>query len=134
LNERFVAEQDFYVRYAETDAQAVVHHSSYVIYMEEARSHYARSRGQSYVDFEATGHFLVVTELEVRYLAPARYGDLLRTRCWIEEMKSRKVIFAYEISNPQTGKVLVTARTIHICVDREGSLRVIPPAWRAWAD
>lgn len=134
MSQPFIAEQEFYVRYAETDAQGVVHHSSYIIYMEEARSHYSRTRGQSYAQIEASGYFFVVTALEVRYLAPARYDDQLRIRCWIDEMKSRKAVFAYEIMNSQSGAMLVTGKTHHICVDKEGSLRVIPPFMRAWAD
>jgi acyl-CoA thioester hydrolase len=109
----------------------VVHHASYVVYLEEARSHYARLRGRSYVDFEATGHYLIVSELHLRYLAPSRYGDLLRVRCWIEELKSRKIVFAYEVFCQE--RLLLTAQSQHICVDAQGHPKRIPEPWQAWA-
>jgi acyl-CoA thioester hydrolase len=129
----FIAEQEFYVRYAETDAMGIVHHASYIVYLEEARSHYARERGGSYAEFEATGHFLVVTEIQARYIAPARYGDKLKVRCWIEELKSRRITFAYEVLNADSGQSLMTASTQHLCVDRAGNITTIPAAWRQWS-
>src|SRR5689334_14051909 len=95
--DRFVATTEFYVRYAETDAQGIVHHASYVVWMEEARSHYARSRGADYHIFEQEGYALSVVNLEARYQLPARYGDLIAAHCWVEELKSRTVTFGYEI-------------------------------------
>ena len=58
--DRFVSENTFYVRYAETDAMAITHHSNYIVYFEEARSHYSRVRGADYADFERSGYWLTV--------------------------------------------------------------------------
>ena len=60
-NTPFVAEATFHVRYAETDAQGIVHHASYIVYFEEGRSEYIRQRGSSYADFERSGFYLAVT-------------------------------------------------------------------------
>lgn len=133
MSEPYVAELDFYVRYAETDTMGVVHHSSYVIYMEEARSHYARTRGYSYAEFEESGYYLVVSDLTVRYHAPARYGDQLQVRCWIAEIKSRRLAFAYEIRHYEGGQLLVSGQTQHICITKAGELQRIPQRLRDWA-
>jgi acyl-CoA thioester hydrolase len=132
VSEPFIAQQEYFVRYAETDAMGLVHHSSYIIYMEEARSHYSRERGFSYHEMEASGRFILVTDLQVRYAASARYGDKVRVRCWVESMKSRQFTMAYEILNAETDAKLVTATTRHLCVDREGNLLMLPPELRAW--
>lgn len=124
------SELEFYVRYAETDAMGVVHHASYLVYMEEARSHFARERGASYADFEASGYFLVVSEAEIRFIAPARYGDKVKIRIQVEAFKSRRITFGYDISEAKENKLLVRAKTHHICVNKEGQLSVIPEAWR----
>lgn len=131
--DRYVAENTFYVRYAETDAQAIVHHSSYIVYFEEGRSHYARARGEDYADFEKQGVLLVVSEVQARYHRPAVYGQQITVRCWIEEMKSRQVAFGYEIVEAAANMILVTGITKHICVTRQGRVTAIPDAWRAWA-
>jgi acyl-CoA thioester hydrolase len=131
--DRFVAETRFHVRYAETDAMAIVHHSSYIIYFEEGRSNYARQRGSDYAAFERSGLYLTVAEVGARYLKPARYSQLLIIRCWIEEMKSRALTFNYEIVDADSGEILVTGFSKHICITHQGQVTKLPDVWRAWA-
>lgn len=131
--DRFVAETTFFVRYAETDAMRVVHHASFIVYFEEGRSSYARQRGSDYAHFEEQGYFLVVSEVGARYLKPAVYGQQISVRCWIQEMKSRALTFAYEIVVAATREVLVTGFSKHICVTRDGQVAKLPESWRSWA-
>lgn len=131
---RFVAENTFYVRYAETDAMGIVHHASFIVYFEEGRSHYARQRGSDYASFERTGHYLTVAEVHARYLKPARYGQRLTVRCWIEETRSRSVTFAYEIVDADSRDLLVTGYSKHICITHDGQVAHLPATWRSWAD
>lgn len=128
--DRFVSENEFYVRYAETDAMGIVHHSAYIVYFEEARSHFSRVRGADYADFERSGFWLTVTEVHARYKVPSRYGELLKALCWIEEMRSRSVVFGYEIVEAETGIVHVTGKTKHICITHDGQPTKLPEAWR----
>ena len=65
------------VRYKETDNMGVVHHSNYVNYYEVARTEMMRGRGLSYKEMEARGVMLPVREVQLNYLAPAYYDDLL---------------------------------------------------------
>jgi acyl-CoA thioester hydrolase len=128
----FIAETTFHVRYAETDAQSIVHHSSYVVYLEEGRSDYLRQRGTSYADFEREGYFLSVTEIQVRYIRPAKYDELLTVKTWITEARSRSLTFQYSIVNAKTGEEYVTGTSKHICVNRAGQVARIPSAWSQW--
>lgn len=127
--DRFVSENTFYVRYAETDAMAIVHHSSYIIYFEEARSHYSRVRGASYADFERSGYYLTVGEVHARYHYPARYGQQITVRCWVEELKSRGMTFGYEIVDAATKQVHVTGYSKHVCISHDGKVAHIPDGW-----
>lgn len=131
-NDRFVAEATFPIRYAETDAMGIVHHANYIVFFEEGRSHYARERGSDYADFERSGFYLVVTEVEARYLKAMRYGQRATVRCWIETLQSRSVKFGYEIVDAATGDVCVTGFSKHVCVRRDGGVAHLPEAWRAW--
>jgi acyl-CoA thioester hydrolase len=128
--DRYVAENSFYVRYAETDAMGIVHHASYIVYFEEARSHYARSRGANYAEFEQRGFWLTVSEVHARYRTPARYGQLITARCWIDDLKSRSLAFGYEIVDSETQDVLVTGQTKHICINHQGQVTQLPADWR----
>lgn len=129
----FVIDTTFHVRYAETDAMGIVHHASYIVYFEEGRSAYARARNASYASFERTGHFLVVAEVNARFIKAARYDQRLIVRTWIGELKSRGVRFEYEIIAEESGELLVTGTTKHICITPEGRPALLPDTWRAWS-
>jgi acyl-CoA thioester hydrolase len=121
------------VRYAETDRMGVVHHANYVIYCEEARNQFSRDMGASYADFEKEGLFLVVSEVNLRYLAPAFFGQEILIQTWLEDMRSRRITFGYKIMNPETGVVHATADVKLICTNREGTVQRIPQSWvDAW--
>ncbi|GAB4518947.1 MAG: thioesterase family protein [Anaerolineae bacterium] len=128
----YISEIQVRVRYAETDAMGIVHHAQYIVYFEEGRSSYARERGSAYSDIERSGYYLTVTGVNVRYMHPARYDELLLLRTWVTEMKSRGITFAYEILNAESGERLVTGSTNHICITHEGKVAKIPEAWRGW--
>lgn len=128
----YVASATFNVRYAETDAMGIVHHASYVVWFEEGRSHYMRARGSSYADFERSGFYMAVTEVNARYVRAARYDDRVTVRCWLVAARSRTMIFQYEIVSDASGEMLVTGTTHHICLDKAGQITRIPPQWLAW--
>lgn len=128
----FIGEVTFHVRYAETDAMGIVHHGSYIIYFEEGRSNYIRQRGSSYAEFERTGYYLTVSEVNVRYLRPARYDQRLTVRCRVSEAKSRQITFSYEVVDAENGDVFATGSSKHICITQDGQVARIPDLWRAW--
>lgn len=132
--DRFVSQTTFHVRYAETDAMGIVHHSSYVVYFEEARSDYTRQRGNDYAIFEREGFYLAVTELNARYARPARYGQQVSIYTWIEQVQSRGLVFGYQVTHAETGEVHATGTSRHVCLNREGKVTKIPEAWHSWAD
>jgi acyl-CoA thioester hydrolase len=115
-------------RYAETDAMGVVHHASYVVWLEQGRTELLRALGVSYREIEATGLFVVLSDLRVRYHAAARYDDLVLLRAILEGRRSRQLSFAYELRLCATGALLVTARSEHIVVSRAtGRPTRLPP-------
>ena len=121
------AETTFHVRYAETDAMGIVHHSVYPIWFEEARSEFMRRRGNNYAQVESAGYFFAVTGMQLRFHSPARYGHAVTVRAWIEKARSRGFTFAYEVRHADTGRRLVTGETKHICIDNQGRSSIIPP-------
>lgn len=106
------------VRYAETDQSGVVYNANYLIWFELGRGEFFWQRGGDYgKDFEARGLILPVTEAHLRYLAAARYGDKVTIRTTIQDLGSRAITFAYEVINAETGQVLCTGTTRHVCID-----------------
>jgi acyl-CoA thioester hydrolase len=131
----YVDETQVRVRYAETDAMGVVHHSQYVIWFEVGRSSFMRGIGHSYADVERLGYLLVLAELGVRYLRPAHYDELITVRTQLTQLRSRSVTFSYTIVRPdaldESEQVLATGLTRLICTDRQGQVQRLPAPFRA---
>ena len=114
------------VNYSETDQMGFVYHANYLIWMDMARTEHLRERGMSYRDMEREGTYLTVTEVHVRYRQAARYDDMLRIRCWVRDLASRRVIFGYAIERAETGELLATAETSLIALNTQQTLARIP--------
>ncbi len=121
-----IVETTFHVRFAETDLMGIVHHSQYVVWMEEGRSDFMRRKGFTFDQWEAANIGFAVSELNLRYHAPAHYGERVTVRTWIESLRSRQIVFAYQIVNADSRLELVTGTVKLIAVDRQNQVRTIP--------
>ncbi len=115
------------VRYAETDAMGIVHHSSYIPWFELGRSDWMREAGMPYSEFVEMGYYLTVTEVCARYYHPAVYDELVTVTTWIEEVRSRGLTIGYDIHN-KAGQRLVLGYTKHVCITKEGAPARLPDA------
>ncbi|HKL48350.1 MAG TPA: thioesterase family protein [Desulfuromonadales bacterium] len=113
------------VRYAETDAQGIVHHSNYLVWFEEGRSDYLRQKGLNYSDFERKGYFVVVAEAEVKYKAPAFYEDRITVRTTLKRFRSRVLEFGYQAFNAE-GTLLAEGGTVHMVIGRNRRPTALP--------
>ena len=119
------------VRYAETDRMGIVYYANYLIWCEVGRVEFMRALGGSYAALEAEGYGLAVAEVTVRYLAPARFDDLVRIETSLVAVRSRAVTFDYVISHAETGARFATAHTALVSVDRAGRPTALPPEFRS---
>ena len=85
------------VRYKETDAMGIAHHSNYIVWFEIGRTDFCRETGISYAEIERRGYILVVTEIGCRYRTPFRYDDEVRIRTSVGDIGSRAMKFTYEL-------------------------------------
>ena len=94
------------VRYAETDQMNVVYYGNYAQYFEVGRVESIRQLGYTYKDMETEGVMMPVVELNVKYLRPATYDDLLTVKTQIREMPhDHRIEFHQEVFN-EKGKLL----------------------------
>lgn len=119
------------VRYAETDQMGVVYHSNHLIWFEIGRVELMRSMGVPYKQMETEDDcYIFVAEVHCRYLAPARYDEVLRVRSWIAEAGSRIVKFAYEIARDEDGQLLASGFTKHVICGKDGRPKSLPAKYR----
>ena len=119
------------VRYAETDRMGVVYYANYLVWCEVGRVEFMRALGRSYAALEAEGTGLAVAEARVRYLAPARFDDLVRVETTLTAVRSRAVTFDYVITHAESGTRLATAHTALVSISPDGRLTAIPADFRA---
>jgi acyl-CoA thioester hydrolase len=121
-----VSETTLRVNYSETDQMGVVYHARYLVWFDVARCEYLRATGLTYHELEERGLRLVVSDVSVRYRRPARYDDLIRVRCWVRELASRRVTFGYAVERPAGGDLLATATTSLLALDTSLALGRMP--------
>src|SRR5258708_28798487 len=93
-----------------------VYHANYLIWMDMARTEHLRERGMSYKEMEQQGTFLTVTDVHVRYRQPARYDDMIRVRCWVRDLASRRGLFGDSIQRAGTAHLLAPPPTSRIAL------------------
>jgi acyl-CoA thioester hydrolase len=96
------------VRYGETDQMGYCYYGNYAQYFEIGRTEWLRENGISYKEMELTGIMLPVTDLQIKYLKPAKYDDLLTIKTYVKNKPTAKIEFYYEIFN---GEELLTTGT-----------------------
>jgi acyl-CoA thioester hydrolase len=84
-----VVDVDIQVRYAETDQMGVAYYAHYLVWFEVGRSEFCRRRGFRYVDLEALGYKLVVTDVHCRYRNSARYDETVIVRSKLKGVNKR---------------------------------------------
>ncbi|MBS1785538.1 MAG: acyl-CoA thioesterase [Acidobacteria bacterium] len=114
------------VRYAETDAMGIVHHSHFIVWMELGRSDFLRQLGMSYAEWEAQGVKLPVNGIGLTYRAPARYDELVQVRTTLKSATRRQVAFSYRIE--RDGLLLAEGESRHLVAGSDGRATVLPEA------
>jgi acyl-CoA thioester hydrolase len=125
------------IRYAETDAMGVLHHSRFWVYFEMGRTELLRAQGCDYAGLEKQGVFFVVAKCAARYLVPARYDEVLELTTMISRLGMARIDHTYELRRKDPsgeGLLLATAETTLACVNREGQIIAIPDAIREATD
>ncbi|MSW31263.1 MAG: YbgC/FadM family acyl-CoA thioesterase [Actinobacteria bacterium] len=112
------------VRFAETDAMGVAHHSSYIAWLEVARVEFLRSLGTPYPDIRAQGVDLAVLELFMNYRVSARFDDLITVHTRVANLKGATFQMDYLLRVEDQISALGT--TVHGVVDPEGRASRMP--------
>lgn len=128
----FISTEKFPVRYAETDQMGVVYHANYLVWCEMGRTKLISDIGFNYAQLEKDGILAPVTNVNMNFHYPAKYGEIVTVNTWIEKYNGIRVTYGYEILNEE-GKKCLTGTTEHVCVKKETfrpiSLKKHLPNW-----
>ena len=122
----YSSETSIRVRYGETDQMGYVYYGNYAMYYEVARVESLRQLGVTYRELEEMGVMMPVVENNSRYLAPARYDDLLKVVTTIREKPGVRIKFEYEIFNEE-GTLLNQGETLLVFINMKTNKPCRPP-------
>ena len=93
------------VRYGDTDQMGYVYYGNYGYYYEQARAEAIRSLGFSYKELEDAGVMMPITRMNIKYIQPAFYDELLTIKTIIPAMPHRIITFQYEVYNEKGERI-----------------------------
>lgn len=116
------------VRYAETDQMDIVYYGNYAQYFEVGRVECIRALGFTYKRMEAMGVHMPVVHMDVRYLRPAHYDDLITIKTMLKELpQGHEIVFHQEVYN-ENKKLLTTGQVTLYFIDSHTNKRSEMPA------
>ena len=116
------AEKQFEVRFSEVDMMGVVWHGAYPVYLEDAREEFGARFGLSYSKYIEEMIFAPVVDLRLSYRRPLRYGMKPVARITYRPTEAAKILFDYEIYDPQDGTVYLTASSVQVFMNPDYEL------------
>lgn len=119
------------VRFAETDAQGIAHHASYVVWLEEARVAYLDAFTGGYNHIREQGIEALTTGVHLEYRAAAGFHDVLTV--WTRCAEIRGARFRYEYRIVRDGELVAEGYTTHATVDARTHRPTRIPEWFAAA-
>jgi acyl-CoA thioester hydrolase len=129
--EGFSFSTDIRVRFAETDAQGIAHHASFVIWLEVARVAYLERHAGGYQALRDRGYEALTTEVHVRYHQAVYFDD--RLTVWARCVDIRGARFRYEYRIVRGEELVAEAHTLHATVLGDTYRPTRVPGWLAAA-
>ena len=114
------------VIYGDTDKMGVAYYGNYLRWFEIGRTEMIRSWGLAYKDLEDRGVFLPVSEAHLKFVASARYDDVLAIETSLDPGVRAGMKFDYRVLEQQTDKLLAEGYTVHAFMDANGKV-IRPP-------
>jgi acyl-CoA thioester hydrolase len=114
------------VRYDEVDKMGYVYHGNYARYYHISRTELLRKVGICDRELESQNIILPVIEMNIRYIKPVYYDDLITIRTKLLEMPQTRMKFQHEVIN-QDDEIINIANSTLVFVDSNTRKPMIIP-------
>lgn len=122
------------VRFTETDPLGIVWHGNYIQYFEDGREAFGREFGISYLEQKAHGYTSPIVKSICEHKLPLRYGDVATIETTFIDSPAAKMIFRYQIFDPQE-KLACTGETTQVFLDENEELSLtLPEFFKHWKE
>jgi acyl-CoA thioester hydrolase len=115
------------VRYLEADQQGVVFNMWYLAYFDEAMTGFLQFGGLPYAALQAGGHDVQVVHTELDWRGALHWGDEARVTVRPDAVGRTSFTLAFEVRAGEQPDVLVSGRTVYVCIRTDGSGKTAIP-------
>jgi acyl-CoA thioester hydrolase len=116
------------VIYGDTDKMGVVYYGIYPRFYETGRNELLRSFGITYRQIEEAGIIWPVRNLQITYLKPAFYDDLLTIRTIVEEIPLVRFKIKTEVYN-EAGEMINFGHVVLVSTNPKTGKAIRTPEW-----
>ena len=117
------------IRFAETDAQGIAHHASFVVWLEVARVAFLERYAGGYQAIRDRGIEALTTDVSLRYHRAAYFDE--RLTVWTRCTDMRGARFTYEYAITRADELIADGYTRHATVDAATYRPTRVPDWLA---
>jgi acyl-CoA thioester hydrolase len=118
------------VYFEDTDFSGIVYHANYLRYMERARSDMLACIGiDQRAVFEGGEGVYAVSEVTLKYLRPAKFGDILHVTTTIEQIRAASVTIHQRVM--RGNDMMTQGKVIAAFLSPAGRPKRQPKAWIA---
>ncbi len=122
MKNRLYASKRMNIRFSEVDSMDIVWHGAYPLYFEDAREEFGRKYGLGYMTIFNNGYYAPLVELAFKYKKPLTYEMRPIITVRYIPTEAAKLVFEYEISDPDDGTVYATGRSVQVFLDKNREL------------
>ena len=106
-------------KYYETDQMAVIHHSNYIRWFEEARVDFLEQIGLGFDKIEAAGVYSPVLSIFCEYKSSVRFNEAVIIVPKLISFNGIKMTIGYQVFDAETKKLRATGESKHGFISKE---------------
>lgn len=110
------------VQYYETDQMAVVHHSNYIRWFEEARVYIFDKIGLGYKEMEENGLISPVTSVSAEFKTMTKFYDIVEIEVKFVKYSGVRLYIEYTIRDKATQEVRCLGKSEHCFIGPDGKI------------
>ena len=121
------------IRFSEVDSMKVVWHGAYMLYFEDAREEFGRQFQLEYMRMADYGVYAPLVDIQFHYRKAITYGMHPRIDIIYRPTEAAKIVFDYEIHDPETDELMASGRSVQVFMDMNYQLIwTTPDFYQAW--
>lgn len=114
----------------ETDYQGIVNNTEFIRFLERVRYALSKKLGFSFKQVRSAKLWTVMAHVEINYISPGRFEDVMLGTGWIEKVGRSSVTLAYEFKLKGAKRLIANAKQVLVFVNQQLKPTPIPPSIR----